>query len=56
MRFPRQVQVSFFFLREDFERKKGIKMQNKRFPLLKSFCARKKLLPLLPFVSLILFC
>ena len=52
--------VHFSFLRRNFERKKSTKTQNKRFPpsqkLLRSFCARKKLLPLLFFVHLILFC
>ena len=56
MRLLGQIQTSFFFLRKDFARTKTqIKPEPTNFLSLRSFSARK-LLPLLFFVPLILFC
>ena len=45
-----------FFLRKGFERKKVLKRKTNSFYPFRSFCACEKLLPLLFFVRLLLFC
>ena len=56
LRLLGQFQACLFFLQKGFERKKAPKPKANDFQSLRSFCAREKLLPLLFFVCLILFC
>ena len=52
----RTISSLVFFIRKNIERKKAIKRKTNDFQLLRRFCACEKLLPLLFFVRLFLFC
>ena len=58
MRLSREFQANLFSLRKDFERKKNSKPNRKTYNFypLRSFCAREKILSLLFFTRLFLFC